>query len=76
MFHETISRRCRSIYLPNLYKKKRSQDTINKFIETLVTLFSENLTDEIMYVKLAADEPNEIQHYRESLSNWTKQQKN
>ena len=57
-------------------KKKRSQDTINKFIETLVTLFSENLTDEIMYVKLAADEPNEIQHYRESLSNWTKQQKN
>ena len=57
-------------------QKKKSQGTINKFIETLVTLFSENLTDEIMYVKLVADEPNEIQHYRESLSNWTKQQKN
>ena len=57
-------------------QKKKSQDTINKFIETLVTLFSENLTDEIMYVKLVADEPNEIQHYRESLCNWTKQQKN
>ena len=29
-----------------------------------------------MYVRLVADEPNEIQHYQKSLSNLTTQQKN
>ena len=64
----SISGKCRSIYLPNLYKKNQSQDTINKFIKTLVKFISENHNDEIMYVKLVADEPNDIRHYRKSLS--------
>ena len=57
-------------------QKKQSQDTIIKFIKTLVKSISENHTDEIMYVRLVADKPSEIQHYRKSLSNWTTQQKN
>ena len=57
-------------------QKKQSQDTIIKFIKTLVKVISENHTDEIMYVRLVADKPSEIQHYRKSLSNWTTQQKN
>ena len=75
-FHESISRKRRSICLPNLYKKKQSQDTITKFVKTLVKFISENHTEEIMYVTLVANEPSEIQHYRKSLSNWTTQQKN
>ena len=47
-----------------------------KFIKTLVKFISENQTDQIMYVRLVADEPSEIQHYRKSLSTWTTQQKN
>ena len=57
-------------------KRKQSQGTITKCIKTLVKFISENHTDEIMYVRLVADEPSEIQHYRKSLSNWTTQQKN
>ena len=57
-------------------QKKQSRDTIIKFIKTLVKFISENHTDEIMYVRLVADKPSEIQHYRKSLSNWTTQQKN
>ena len=57
-------------------QKKQSQDTIIKFIKTLVKVISENHTVEIMYVRLVADKPSEIQHYRKSLSNWTTQQKN
>ena len=60
----------------NLYKKKQSQDTINRFIKTLVKLFSENHTDKRMYVRLVADKPSEIQHYWKSLSDWTTQNKN
>ena len=75
-FHESISQKCRSIRLPNLYKKKQSQDTITKFIKTLVKFISENQTAQIMYVRLVADEPSEMQHYRKSLSTWTIQQKN
>ena len=71
MFHESISQKCRSICLPNLYQKKESQDTITKFIKTLVKFISENHTDEIMYVKLVAEKPSEMHHYRKSLSNWT-----
>ena len=59
-FHESILRKSRSICLPNLYKKKQSQDTITKFIKTLVKFISENHTDQIMYVRLVADEPSEI----------------
>ena len=75
-FHETISRKCRSICLPNLYQKKQSQDTVIRFIKTLVKFISENHTDEITYVRLVAHGPNQIQHYRKTLSNWTTQQKN
>ena len=58
-------------------QKKQSQDTITKFIKTLVKFISENHTDEIIYVRLVvADKPSEIQHYQKSLSNWTTQQKN
>ena len=57
-------------------QKKQSQDTIKKFIKTLVKFISENQTDQIMYVRLVADEPSEIQYYRKSLSTWTTQQKN
>ena len=57
-------------------QKKQSQDTIIKFIKTLVKVISENHTVEIMYVRLVADKPSEIQHYRKLLSNWTTQQKN
>ena len=47
----------------------QSQDTMIKFIKALVKFASENHSDEIKYVRLVADEPNEIQHYRKSLSN-------
>ena len=58
-------------------QKKQSQDTITKFIKTLVKFISENHTDEIICVRLVvADKPSEIQHYQKSLSNWTAQQKN
>ena len=57
-------------------QKKPSQDTITKFVKTLVKFISENQTDQIMYVRLVADEPSEIQHYRKSLSTWNTQQKN
>ena len=57
-------------------QKKQSQDTIIKCTKTLVKLLRENHTDEITYVRLVADGPNQIQHYRETLSNWTTQQKN
>ena len=76
MFHESISRKCRSICLPNHYKKKQSQDTITKFIQTLVKFISKSHTDEITYVRLVADEPSVVQHYRKLLSDWTTQQKN
>ena len=56
-----------------LQKKKPSQNTITKFIKTLVKFISENHTGKI---RLVADKPSEIQHYQKSLSNWTTQQKN
>ena len=49
-------------------KKKQSQDTIIKFIKTSVKSISEKSTDEITYVRVVADEQNEIQHYRKSLN--------
>ena len=49
-------------------QKKPSQDTIRKFVKTLVKFISENQTDQKIYVRLVADEPSEIQHYRKSLS--------
>ena len=45
-----------------LLQKKQSQDSITKFITTLVKIISENHTDGIMYVKLMVDKPSEIQH--------------
>ena len=71
-----MSRKCRSIFLPNLYQRKQSQDTITNLIKTLVKFISQNHTDEIIYIRLVADEPSERQHYRKTLSNWTIQQKN
>ena len=50
-------------------QKKQSQDTIIKFIKTLVNFMSENHTDDITYVRSVADKPNEIQHYLESFPN-------
>ena len=41
-------------------QKKQSQDTIIKCTKTLVTLLRENHTDEITYVRLVDEEPNEI----------------
>ena len=74
MFHESISRKCRSICLPNPYKKKKQrQDTVNKFIQTLVKFISKSHIDEIMYVRLVADEPSVVQQYRKLLSDWTTQ---
>ena len=46
---------------------RKSQDTITKFIKTLVKFISENHTDKIMYVRLVDNEPREIQHYQKSL---------
>ena len=46
-----------------LLQKKKSQDSITKFMKTLVKIISENHTDEIMYVRLMADKQSEIQHY-------------
>ena len=57
-------------------QKKQIQDTIIKFIKTLVKFISENHTDKITCTGFVADEPHEIQQYRKSLSNWTTQQKN
>lgn len=45
------------------WQKKQSQDTIIKFIKTLVNFMIENDTDDITYVRSVADKPNEIQHY-------------
>ena len=41
-------------------QKKQSQDTIIKCTKTLVKLLRENHTDEITYVRLVDEEPNEI----------------
>ena len=41
-------------------QKKQSQDTIIKCTKTLVKLLRENHTDEITYVRLVGEEPNEI----------------
>ena len=57
------------------WQKKQSQDTIIKFIKTLVNFMIENDTNDITYVRSVADKPNEIQHYWESLSNSNTQQK-
>ena len=57
------------------WQKKQSQDTIIKFIKTLVNFMSENHTDDITYVRSVADKPNEIQHYLESLPNSNTQEK-
>ena len=64
------------LFTKSLLQKKQSQDTITKFVTTLVKFISENHTDEIMYVRLVADRPSEIKFYRKSLSSWTTQQKN
>ena len=34
-----------------------------KFVKTFVKFINENHTDQIMYVRLVADEPSEIQDY-------------
>ena len=65
-YHENADR-----FVYQTFTKKQNQDTITEFIKT-----SENQTDKIMYVRLVADKPSEIQHYQKSLSNWTTQQKN
>ena len=44
-------------------QKRQSLDTITKFIKTLVKFISEDHTDEIVYVRLVANETCEIQHY-------------
>ena len=54
-------------------QKKQSQDTITKFVKSLVKFISENHTDEIMYVREVADKPCEMQHSQKSLFNWTTQ---
>ena len=51
-------------------KPLQSQATIIKFVKTLVKFISESHTDEITYVRLVADERNDIQHYRKSLTSW------
>ena len=43
-------------------QKKQGQNTIIKFKKTLVKLICEKHTDKISYIRLVADEPNEIQH--------------
>ena len=49
-------------------KRKQSQDTITEFLKTLVKFINENHTDELVYVRLVAEEPSEIQYNRKSLS--------
>ena len=71
-FHENVDR----FVYQTITKKKQSQDTITKFIQTLVKFISKSHIDEIMYVRLVADEPSVVQHYRKLLSDWTTQQKN
>ena len=62
-YHENPDR----IVYQTFKKKKQSQGTITKFIKTLVKSISEKNTDEITYVRMVADEQNEMQHYRKSL---------
>ena len=57
-------------------KKKAKSRHHHESLKTLVKFIGENHTDEIMYVRLVADEPSKIQHCRKSLSTWTTQQKN
>ena len=51
------------LFTKPLQKKPPSEDAFTKFVKTLLKFISENQTDQIMYVRLAADEPREIQHY-------------
>ena len=43
-------------------QKKQSQDTSTKFIKILLKFISESYTDKIIYIRLVADKPREIQH--------------
>ena len=54
-YYENVDRFVHQSLKP--FQKKQSQDTINRFIKTLVKLFSENHTDKRMYVRLVADKP-------------------
>ena len=65
-----------NLFTKPLQKSQESQDTITKFVKTLVKFISQNHTDEIMYVREVADKPSEMQYSRKSLSNWTTQHKN
>ena len=60
----------------NNTKKIQRQNAIIKFMKALIKFISQNHTDEITYVRLAADEPNEMRYYRKSIFNWNTQQKN
>ena len=57
-------------------KKIQKQKTIIKFVKTLINFISQNHTDKITHVRLVADEPNEIRHYRKSIFKSNTQQKN
>ena len=56
--------------------KIQRQNTIIKFVKTLINFVSQNHTDKITHVRLVADEPNEIRHYRKSIFKSNTQQKN
>ena len=64
------------VYQTFTKKKIQRQNTIIKFVKTLINFVSQNHTDKITHVRLLADEPNEIRHYRKSIFKSNTQQKN
>ena len=64
------------VYQTFTKKKIQRQNTIIKFVKTLINFVSQNHTDKITHVRLVADEPNEIRHYRKSIFKSNTQQKN
>ena len=64
------------VYQTFTKKKIQRQNTIIKFVKTLINFVSQNHTDKITHVRLVADEPNEIRNYRKSIFKSNTQQKN
>ena len=62
-FHEWYYKNPDRFAYQTCTKKNQSQNTIIKFIKTLVKFIGENHTGEITFARLVADERNEIQHY-------------
>ena len=60
---------CQSICFPNIFNNKLNQATISTFLKKLVNIIKENTTEELKYIRLLVDEPNQVPKYKKVLSN-------